>query len=72
MTSREQQVHNGRGRHKIGGNGRHLLRATSCSGWTKPPNNQDISRIASTTINKWNWYSNIVTMFASSQIDNTF
>ncbi|GFN89681.1 A disintegrin and metalloproteinase with thrombospondin motifs 6 [Plakobranchus ocellatus] len=36
MTSGEQQVHSGRGRHKIGGNGRHLQRATSCSGWTKP------------------------------------
>ncbi|GFO12203.1 hypothetical protein PoB_003870800 [Plakobranchus ocellatus] len=32
MTSEEQQVHNGRGRHKIGGNGRHLQRAISCSG----------------------------------------
>ncbi|GFO24676.1 hypothetical protein PoB_005118100 [Plakobranchus ocellatus] len=41
MTSEEQQVHNGRGRHKIGGNGRHLQRATSCSEWTKPPSNQD-------------------------------
>ncbi|GFO07015.1 dysbindin-like [Plakobranchus ocellatus] len=40
MTSREQQVHNGRGTHKIKGNGRHLQRATSCSGWTKPPSNQ--------------------------------
>ncbi|GFN91089.1 hypothetical protein PoB_001759500 [Plakobranchus ocellatus] len=40
MTSGKQQVHNGRGRHKIGGNGRHLQRATSCIGWTKPPNNQ--------------------------------
>ncbi|GFO07790.1 hypothetical protein PoB_003429500 [Plakobranchus ocellatus] len=36
MTSGEQQVHNGRGTHKIGGNGRHLQRASSCSGWTKP------------------------------------
>ncbi|GFN76702.1 endonuclease-reverse transcriptase [Plakobranchus ocellatus] len=25
---------------KIGGKGRHLQRATSCSGWTKPPSNQ--------------------------------
>ncbi|GFN85314.1 hypothetical protein PoB_001182000 [Plakobranchus ocellatus] len=41
MTSEEQQVHNGRGRHKIGGNdGRHLQKATSCSGWTKPSSNQ--------------------------------
>ncbi|GFN82754.1 hypothetical protein PoB_000926000 [Plakobranchus ocellatus] len=40
MTSGKQQVHNGRGRHKIGGNRRHLQRATSCSGWTKPPSNQ--------------------------------
>ncbi|GFN90436.1 hypothetical protein PoB_001694200 [Plakobranchus ocellatus] len=40
MTSEEQQVHNGRGRHTIGGNRRHLQRATSCSGWTKPPSNQ--------------------------------
>ncbi|GFN91693.1 hypothetical protein PoB_001819900 [Plakobranchus ocellatus] len=37
MTSGEQQVHNDRGKHKIGGNGRHLQRATSCSRWTKPP-----------------------------------
>ncbi|GFO03742.1 hypothetical protein PoB_003024700 [Plakobranchus ocellatus] len=41
MTSGEQQVQNGTGRHKIGGNGRHLQRATSCSGWTKPPSNQN-------------------------------
>ncbi|GFN86032.1 hypothetical protein PoB_001253800 [Plakobranchus ocellatus] len=40
MTSGEQQVHNGRGAHKIGGNRRHLQRATSCSGWTKPSSNQ--------------------------------
>ncbi|GFO49861.1 endonuclease-reverse transcriptase [Plakobranchus ocellatus] len=40
MTSGEQQVHNGGGTHKIGGNGRHLQRAISCSGWTKPPSNQ--------------------------------
>ncbi|GFN83742.1 hypothetical protein PoB_001024800 [Plakobranchus ocellatus] len=40
MTSGEQQVHNVRGRHKIGGNRRHLQRATSCSGWTKPPINR--------------------------------
>ncbi|GFO49164.1 hypothetical protein PoB_007566900 [Plakobranchus ocellatus] len=40
MTSGEQQVHNGRGRHKIGGNGRHLQRATSCSEWTQPQSNQ--------------------------------
>ncbi|GFN92570.1 hypothetical protein PoB_001907600 [Plakobranchus ocellatus] len=39
MTSGKQQVQNGRGRHKIGENGRHLQRATSCSGWTKPPSN---------------------------------
>ncbi|GFN88174.1 hypothetical protein PoB_001468000 [Plakobranchus ocellatus] len=39
-TSGEQRVHNGRGTHKIGGNGRHLQRATFCSGWTKPPSNQ--------------------------------
>ncbi|GFO38582.1 hypothetical protein PoB_006508700 [Plakobranchus ocellatus] len=36
----EQQLHNGRGRHKIGGNGRHLKRSTSCSGWKKPPSSQ--------------------------------
>ncbi|GFO12177.1 endonuclease-reverse transcriptase [Plakobranchus ocellatus] len=42
MTSGEQQVHNGRGRHKVGGNGRHLQRATSSSGWTKPPGNQNV------------------------------
>ncbi|GFN88653.1 hypothetical protein PoB_001515900 [Plakobranchus ocellatus] len=40
MTSGEQQVHNGRGRHKIGVNGRHLQSATFYSGWTKPPSNQ--------------------------------
>ncbi|GFN94399.1 hypothetical protein PoB_002090500 [Plakobranchus ocellatus] len=40
MTSEMQQVHNGRGKQKIGGNGRHLQRDTSCSGWTKPPSNQ--------------------------------
>ncbi|GFO37026.1 hypothetical protein PoB_006353100 [Plakobranchus ocellatus] len=40
MTSEEQQIHNGRGRHTIGGNGRRLQRATSCSRWTKPPSNQ--------------------------------
>ncbi|GFO18384.1 hypothetical protein PoB_004488900 [Plakobranchus ocellatus] len=32
MTSEEQQVHKGRGRHKIGGNGRYLQRARFCSG----------------------------------------
>ncbi|GFN82488.1 hypothetical protein PoB_000899400 [Plakobranchus ocellatus] len=41
MTSGKQQVHKGRGKHKIGGNGRHLQKATSCSGWTKPPSNQN-------------------------------
>ncbi|GFO02521.1 endonuclease-reverse transcriptase [Plakobranchus ocellatus] len=41
MISGEQQVHNGRGRHKIGGNGRHLQKATSCRVWTKPPSNQE-------------------------------
>ncbi|GFO12247.1 hypothetical protein PoB_003875200 [Plakobranchus ocellatus] len=40
MTQGKQQVHNGRGRHTIGENGRHLQRATSCSGWTKPPSSQ--------------------------------
>ncbi|GFO07489.1 UDP-glucuronosyltransferase 2a1-like [Plakobranchus ocellatus] len=40
MTSGKQQVRNGRGRHKIGVNRRHLQRATSYSGWTKPPSNQ--------------------------------
>ncbi|GFO11792.1 hypothetical protein PoB_003829700 [Plakobranchus ocellatus] len=41
MTSGQQQVYNGRGRHKIGGNGIHLQRAKSYSGWTKPPSSQD-------------------------------
>ncbi|GFN90200.1 chemosensory receptor c [Plakobranchus ocellatus] len=40
MTSGEQEVHNVRGKHKNGGNGRNQQRATSCSGWTKPPRNQ--------------------------------
>ncbi|GFO02041.1 hypothetical protein PoB_002854600 [Plakobranchus ocellatus] len=40
MTSIIQQVHNGRGRHKIGENGRYLQRDTFCSEWTKPPSNQ--------------------------------
>ncbi|GFO34346.1 Atrial natriuretic peptide clearance receptor [Plakobranchus ocellatus] len=40
MTSGKQQVQNGRGRHKIGGNGRYLQRTTSRSGWTKSPSNQ--------------------------------
>ncbi|GFN99873.1 hypothetical protein PoB_002637900 [Plakobranchus ocellatus] len=40
MTSGKQQVHNDRGRRKMGGNGRHLQRSISCSGWTKPPSNQ--------------------------------
>ncbi|GFO07854.1 endonuclease-reverse transcriptase [Plakobranchus ocellatus] len=40
MTSEEQQVHNGRDTHKIGGNRRYLQRAASCSGETKPPSNQ--------------------------------
>ncbi|GFN87978.1 hypothetical protein PoB_001448400 [Plakobranchus ocellatus] len=35
MTSGKQQVQDGRGRHKIGENGRHLRRAASCSGSTK-------------------------------------
>ncbi|GFN91514.1 hypothetical protein PoB_001802000 [Plakobranchus ocellatus] len=40
MTSEEQQVLSSRERHKIGGIRKHLQRATSCSGWTKPLSNQ--------------------------------
>ncbi|GFO50498.1 endonuclease-reverse transcriptase [Plakobranchus ocellatus] len=37
-----RKVQNGRGRYKIGENGRHILMATSSSGCTKPPSNQVI------------------------------